>query len=132
LALYHRSFARIAYSAAAFAEMQKVKSPDSINSHTAKTSNIDSVLGMTGTPIENRLEDLWCIMDRIAPGYLGDLKSFSGRYADEDPSALAELKAKMDRPQGNAPAIMLRRMKDEVAKDLPAKHIMPYSVAMPT
>lgn len=131
LALYHRSFARIAYSIAIFDEMQKVKSPDSINSHTAKTMNIDFVLGMTGTPIENRLEDLWCIMDRIAPGYLGDLKSFSRTYGDEDPQALAELKAKMDRPQGNAPAIMLRRMKDDVAKDLPAKHIMPYSVAMP-
>jgi hypothetical protein len=131
LALYHRSFARIAYSIAIFDEMQKVKSPDSINSHTAKTMNIDFVLGMTGTPIENRLEDLWCIMDRIAPGYLGDLKSFSNTYGDEDPQALAELKAKMDRPQGNAPAIMLRRMKDDVAKDLPAKHIKPYSVAMP-
>ncbi|MGV2181308.1 DEAD/DEAH box helicase [Rhizobium rhizogenes] len=132
LALYHRSFARIAYSVAIFDEMQKVKSPDSINSHSAKTMNIDFVLGMTGTPIENRLEDLWCIMDRIAPGYLGDLKSFSSTYGDEDPSALAELKAKMDRPQGSAPAIMLRRMKDEVAKDLPDKHIMPYSVAMPS
>lgn len=131
LALYHRSFARIAYSIAIFDEMQKVKSPDSINSHTAKTMNIDFVLGMTGTPIENRLEDLWCIMDRVAPGYLGDLKSFSSTYGDEDPQALAELKAKMDRPQGNAPAIMLRRMKDDVAKDLPAKNIMPYSVPMP-
>lgn len=131
LALYHRSFARIAYSIAIFDEMQKVKSPDSINSHTAKTMNIDFVLGMTGTPIENRLEDLWCIMDRIAPGYLGDLKSFSRTYGDEDPQALAELKAKMDLPQGTAPAIMLRRMKDDLAKDLPAKHIMPYSIAMP-
>ncbi len=131
LALYHRSFARIAYSVAIFDEMQKVKSPDSINSHTAKTMNIDFVLGMTGTPIENRLEDLWCIMDRVAPGYLGDLKGFSSTYGAEDPAALVELKAKMDRPQGDAPPIMLRRMKDDVAKDLPSKRIIPYSVAMP-
>lgn len=131
LALYHRSFARIAYSVAVFDEMQKVKSPDSINSHTAKTMNIDFVLGITGTPIENRLEDLWCIMDRVAPGYLGDLKSFSSTYGEEDPFALAELKAKMDRPRGQAPAVMLRRMKDDVAKDLPAKHILSYPVAMP-
>ncbi|MGO7381605.1 SNF2-related protein, partial [Rhizobium ruizarguesonis] len=59
------------------------------NIHTAKTMNIDFVLGMTGTPIENRLEDLWCIMDLIAPVYLGDLKSFSSTYGDEDPQALA-------------------------------------------
>lgn len=131
LALYHRSFARIAYSVAIFDEMQKVKSPDSINSHSAKTMNIDFVLGMTGTPIENRLEDLWCIMDRVAPGYLGDLKSFSATYGGEDPTALTQLKAKMDQPQGKAPAIMLRRMKIDVAKDLPNKHIRSYAIAMP-
>jgi SNF2 family DNA or RNA helicase len=131
LALYHRSFARIAYSVAIFDEMQKVKSPDSINSHSAKTMNIDFVLGMTGTPIENRLEDLWCIMDRIAPGYLGDLKSFSAIYGDENPETLTQLKAKMDQPQGNAPAIMLRRMKSDVAKDLPNKHIISYPITMP-
>ncbi|WP_455269279.1 DEAD/DEAH box helicase [Rhizobium herbae] len=131
LALYHRSFARIAYSVAIFDEMQKVKSPDSINSHAAKTMNIDFVLGMTGTPIENRLEDLWCLMDRVAPGYLGDLKSFSKIYGEEDPAALTELKQKMDQKQGKAPAIMLRRMKDDVAKDLPRKDIFPYSVLMP-
>ncbi|WP_417414192.1 DEAD/DEAH box helicase [Hoeflea sp.] len=131
LALYHRSFARVAYSVAIFDEMQKVKSPDSINSHAAKTMNIDFVLGMTGTPIENRLEDLWCLMDRIAPGYLGDLKSFSKTYGAEEPQALKELKRKMDQPQGNAPAIMLRRMKDDVAKDLPRKEIRTYPVKMP-
>lgn len=131
LALYHRSFARVAYSVAIFDEMQKVKSPDSINSHAAKTINIDFVLGMTGTPIENRLEDLWCLMDRIAPGYLGDMKSFSKTYGDEDPAALKELKHKMDSRQGDAPAIMLRRMKDDVAKDLPRKDIRSYQVKMP-
>lgn len=131
LALYHRSFARVAYSVAIFDEMQKVKSPDSINSHAARTMNIDFVLGMTGTPIENRLEDLWCLMDRIAPGYLGDLKTFSKTYGEEDPGALRELKSKMDHPQGEAPAIMLRRMKDDVAKDLPRKDIRTYPVEMP-
>jgi len=132
LALYHQSFARVAYSVAIFDEMQKVKAPDSINSHAAKTMNIDFVLGMTGTPIENRLEDLWCLMDRIAPGYLGDMKSFSKTYGDEDPIALTELKHKMDHQQGDAPAVMLRRMKDDVAKDLPQKDIRTYRVEMPT
>tara|TARA_R110002020_G_scaffold471249_2_gene698136 strand:+ start:12439 stop:15279 length:2841 start_codon:yes stop_codon:yes gene_type:complete len=131
LALYHRSFARVAYSVAIFDEMQKVKSPDSINSHAAKTMNIDFVLGMTGTPIENRLEDLWCLMDRIAPGYLGDMKTFSKTYGKEDPAALTELKHKMDHQQGDAPAIMLRRMKDDVAKDLPRKDIRTYKIEMP-
>lgn len=98
-----------AYSIAIFDEIQKVQSPDSINSHTAKTMNVDFVLGMTGTSIKNGLDDLWCNMDRISPGYLFDLKSFSKAYGDEDLLALAELKAKMARLQGGAPAITLIR-----------------------
>ncbi len=39
--------------------------------------NADFMLGATGTPIESRLEDLWCLFDRLALGYLGVLKSFS-------------------------------------------------------
>lgn len=130
LAIYHRSFARIGYSVAIFDEMQKIKSPDTINSHAAKTMNIDFVLGMTGTPIENRLEDLWCIMDRIASGYLGDLKTFSHKYGTEDPDALRELKQKMDQKHETAPPIMLRRMKSDVAKDLPEKIIKTYDTPM--
>ncbi len=131
LALYHKCFARVAFSVAIFDEIQKIKAPDTINSRTAKTANADFVLGMTGTPIENRIEDLWCIMDRIAPGYLKDLKTFSKIYGEESESALAELKEKMDKPQGKAPQVMLRRMKEQISKDLPTKTITPYEVLMP-
>ena len=70
LATYHRVFARVPYSVGVFDEMQKVKSPDTHNTTAIKTLNVDFVVGMTGTPIENRLEDLWCILDRVGPGYL--------------------------------------------------------------
>ncbi|WP_068088992.1 DEAD/DEAH box helicase [Polycladidibacter stylochi] len=132
LALYHQSFARIAFSIGIFDEIQKIKSPDSINSHAAKTVNIDFVVGMTGTPIENRIEDLWCIMDRIAPGYLEDLKSFSKTYGDENAESLNALKSKLDEPQGNAPPIMLRRMKEQISTDLPNKDIKSYKINMST
>ncbi|WP_180966826.1 DEAD/DEAH box helicase [Cohaesibacter celericrescens] len=131
LANYHQSFARVAFSVAIFDEIQKIKAPDTINSHAAKTANADFVVGMTGTPIENRIEDLWCIMDRIAPGYLKDLKTFSKTYGEENESALAELKDKLDKPQGKAPQVMLRRMKEQISKDLPSKTIAPYNVVMP-
>ncbi|MDB5539550.1 MAG: helicase, superfamily, partial [Devosia sp.] len=58
LANFHRAFARVAYSVAIFDEMQKIKAPDTINTHAAKVMNADFVLGMTGTPIENRIEDI--------------------------------------------------------------------------
>jgi hypothetical protein len=131
LADNHRAFARVAFAVAIFDEMQKVKAPGTINTHAAKAMNADFVVGLTGTPIENRLEDLWCIMDRIAPGYLGDLKTFSAAHREENTSALTELKAKLDKPRGAAPAIMLRRMKEDILEGLPAKTPRSYPVVMP-
>jgi superfamily II DNA or RNA helicase len=52
----HRAFARVACSIVIFDEMQKVKSPGTINTRAAKALNADFVLGLTGTPIENRLD----------------------------------------------------------------------------
>ena len=131
LATYHRAFARVAYALVVFDEMQKVKSPDTINTHAAKALNADFVLGLTGTPIENRLEDLWCIIDRIAPGYLGGLKEFSRTYGEEDPEALRGLKQRLDEPQDQAPPIMKRRMKEDILEGLPPKAVSTYRIVMP-
>ena len=131
LADNHRAFARVPCSVVIFDEMQKVKSPGTINTHAAKAINADFVLGLTGTPIENRLEDLWCIMDRVAPGYLGDLKTFSATHTEDNHDALKDLKAKLDESRLGLPAIMLRRMKDQILVGLPDKSIKPYRVDMP-
>ncbi len=132
LSNHHRAFARVAYPVIIFDEMQKIKAPDTINTHTAKVMNADFVLGMTGTPIENRIEDLWCIMDRVAPGYLGALKSFSATYGGEDEEALRSLKAKVDQPQPGHPPLMLRRMKGDHLRGLPQREVKTYAApAMP-
>ena len=81
---YHLSFAAIPFSCAVFDEMQKVKSPASLLTRAAKTVNADFSVGITGTPIENQLADLWCIMDILDPGGLGDLKGFSGSFSADD------------------------------------------------
>jgi superfamily II DNA or RNA helicase len=130
LADNHRAFARVPCSLVVFDEMQKVKSPGTINAHAAKVINADFVLGLTGTPIENRLEDLWCIMDRVAPGYLGDLKTFSATHTEASPEALTELKAKLD-AQDRRPPVMLRRMKEQILVGLPPKTIESYRIDMP-
>ena len=131
LADNHRAFARVPYSVVVFDEMQKIKEPGSINARSSKTINADFVLGLTGTPIENKLEDLWAIFDRIAPGFLGALRDFSKRYADHDPERLRELKAMLDQPRDELPAPMLRRMKDKARDGLPEKRIETYKVTMP-
>ncbi len=111
--------------------MQKIKNPNSINTRSAGTLNIDFVLGLTGTPIENRIEDLWCLFDRLAPGYLGALRDFSSRYSGESRERLSELKSRIDRPVGDCPPPLLRRMKDQARDGLKNKEIKTYQIRMP-
>jgi len=131
LADNHVSFAKIKFSAVLFDEMQKVKDPGTLNTWAAKSINADFVLGLTGTPIENRIEDLWSIMDRICPGYLGDLKTYSDTYKSGDLERYRALSDQMMKPASGAPAIMLRRMKDDVLEGLPKKQVVSYRTAMP-
>lgn len=132
LADNHRAFARVAFSVAVFDEAQKIKSPGAINTQSAKAMNADFVLGLTGTPIENRLADLWCIMDRMVPGYLGDLKAFVANYENGDEEDLGRLKSKLDRPQNErTPPVLLRRMKTEILEGLPDRKFVTTRVPMP-
>lgn len=133
LANNHRAFARVAFSVAVFDEAQKIKSPGAINTQSAKAMNAEFVLGLTGTPIENRLADLWCIMDRVVPGYLGDLKGFVATYEDGGEDNLRRLKARLDSPQdqGRTPPVILRRMKGDILEGLPSRRISREHVVMP-
>ena len=133
LADNHRAFARVAFGVAVFDEAQKIKSPGAINTQSAKAMNAEFVLGLTGTPIENRLADLWCIMDRIVPGYLGDLKGFVATYEEGGEDDLRRLKVRLDSPQDQdrIPPVLLRRMKADILEGLPDRRIAPRRVAMP-
>ena len=92
------------------------------NRTTKRTGNIKKIksshrLALTGTPLENSLEELWSIFDFVIPGYLGTFKSFNDNYVkvtDNKERAFAELKNKI------AP-FMLRRKKEDVLKELPDK-----------
>lgn len=131
LADNQQSFYRIPYSVVLFDEMQKIKDPSTINTSAAKAMNADFVIGLTGTPVENRIEDLWCIMDRVFDGYLGDLKSFSATYREPSEQLYIDLQKKLTTSSTKAPAIMLRRMKEDILTGLPKKIIVPYRREMP-
>ncbi|RFC62257.1 hypothetical protein DYI37_17285 [Fulvimarina endophytica] len=131
LAQHHRAFARTAFSAAIFDEAQKIKNPGTVNTQAAKAMNVDFCLMMTGTPIENRLADLWCIVDRAVPGYLGALKDFSKAYEDVTEDRLGELKAKLDGPDVSTPPLMLRRMKEDILSALPERRRISLPAEMP-
>jgi SNF2 family DNA or RNA helicase len=113
-------------------EAQKVKTPAARVTDAMKGMNADFRIAMTGTPVENRLADLWCIVDGVHSGWLGDLKGFSRLYeADADLERLARLKSLLDRPVGGAPALLMRRMKEDELPDLPTAEPHIEEVPMP-
>src|SRR5262249_13668133 len=74
---------------------------------------------LTGTPLENSVLDLWSIFDFLMPGYLGTAKDFHERY--ELPIAKAKCVEAQTRLARRLRPFMLRRLKKEVASDLPEK-----------
>jgi hypothetical protein len=100
-------------------EAQAIKNPGAGQTRAAKQLNARARIALTGTPVENRLGDLWSIFDFINPGLLGSAKQFSG-YS-------RRLAAKQHNPYGSLRELVrpyiLRRLKTDrsVIADLPEK-----------
>ncbi|ERN43188.1 superfamily II DNA/RNA helicase, SNF2 family [Rubidibacter lacunae KORDI 51-2] len=62
-------------------EAQNIKNPLSKQSQAVRQVDADFRIALTGTPIENRLSELWSILDFLNPGYLGSLQFFQKRFA---------------------------------------------------
>ena len=100
---YAGGFGQVRFAALLFDEAQKIKTPGVRLTDAAKAMNADFRIALTGTPIENRLSDLWCIVDTVHPAYLDDLRSFSARYErDATAETLAGLEA-VSRPVARRP-----------------------------
>jgi hypothetical protein len=94
-------------------EGQFIKNPDSATAKLARGLRAEHRIILSGTPIENRLLDLWSLMAFAMPGVLGQRAGFARNFdAKEDPFARRRLAARV-RP------FVLRRTKVQVAKDLP-------------
>jgi len=104
---------KFSFRAIVLDEAQNIKNPESMVARAAKALKAEHKLALTGTPLENRLLDLWSIMEFVHAGYLPDRGKFLEQY-DRGASqpARALLSSRM-RP------IMLRRLKKQVAQDLP-------------
>ncbi len=99
-------------------EAQNIKNPLSATARSAKRLKAMRRLALTGTPIENRLSEIWSIFDFVSPGLLGPLDKFEERYAR--PIDGGDLKA-AKRLRSTIHPFILRRTKAEVARDLPEK-----------
>ena len=130
---YQLSFGTIRFATVVLDEAQKIKSPGTRVTTAVKALNVDFFVAMTGTPVENRLADLWCIADAVQPSALGDLKTFSARY-EADATNVASLRDQVwqeEEQTSGTPKLVLRRLKSEKLRGLPRKMEHPIQRPMP-
>jgi hypothetical protein len=128
-------FQKFAFRAVILDEAQFIKNPGAQVTQSVKQLKSEYRLALTGTPLENRLLDLWSIVDFIQPGYLGNQEQFLETYeprnqivdetapAEEPPprNGKTESAQRIARKRLSARLrpLLLRRLKKHVAKDLP-------------
>jgi len=102
-------------------EAQFIKNPQAQVTQSVKQLEADHRLALTGTPLENRLLDLWSIVDFVQPGYLGTQAEFLETYEPKGEDAAWQQKIARRRLSARLRPLMLRRLKRQVAQDLPER-----------
>ncbi|MGV3774448.1 MAG: DEAD/DEAH box helicase [Verrucomicrobiales bacterium] len=100
-------------------EAQFIKNPSAQVTQSVKQLKSAQRLALTGTPLENKLLDLWSIVDFAQPGYLGSQADFNQNYEPKGEEAIVNQKISRKRLSSKLRPIMIRRLKKQVAKDLP-------------
>lgn len=98
-------------------EAQAIKNPRTASAKAARLLRGEHRLALSGTPVENRLEELWSLFEFLNPGMLGSSKLFAAAGAG---TTVADAEARGLMARALRP-FLLRRTKDQVARDLPAK-----------
>lgn len=112
-------YRELEFDVVALDEAQHIKNRQTQNAQAVKSVKSRHRIVLTGTPLENSVLDLWSIFDFLMPGYLGTAKDFHERY--ELPIAKAKSVEAQSRLARRLRPFMLRRLKKEVAADLPEK-----------
>jgi SNF2 family DNA or RNA helicase len=105
-------------------EAQNIKNPETKQAQAVRALRGAVRIALTGTPVENRLSDLWSIMEALNPGYLGSLAQFTSNYVTPIERYHDERRAQALRTL--VQPFLLRRMKSDPAiiSDLPEKNEM--------
>jgi SNF2 family DNA or RNA helicase len=113
-------------------EAQNIKNPQAKQSQAVRNLEASFRIALTGTPVENKLQELWSILEFLNPGYLGSKQFFQRRFAVPiqkygDPESLQTLRS-LVRP------FILRRTKTDktIIQDLPEKQEMPVFCGLST
>lgn len=128
---YQINLAAVDFALVVLDEAQRIKTPGTIVTNAAKALKARFKLAMTGTPVENSLLDLWCILDFATPGFLGTAKDFAKEFQAPLKKEDANLKEIGEKLYRLVEPLVMRRLKFDVAKDLPAKKLVQLEIEMP-
>lgn len=121
--------AEVQFSDLILDEAQTIKNPLAKMTKSIKQLNAKQRLCLTGTPMENHLGELWSLFDFLMPGFLGSHTTFNRVYRKgiegEGNQQIQDWLIQKTQP------FLLRRTKDEVAKELPAKTEIIHKVMLP-
>ncbi|MGF1522902.1 MAG: DEAD/DEAH box helicase [Leptolyngbyaceae cyanobacterium] len=119
-----KDFERVEWQGLVLDEAQNIKNSDAKQSKAVRQIDAQFRIALTGTPVENRLAELWSIMDFLNPGYLGPKNFFQRRFATPierygDTASLKTLRSLVQ-------PFILRRLKTDrsIIQDLPEKQEM--------
>lgn len=115
-------FQMIQWGVVVLDEAQAIKNPSARRTEAVKNLHRRVGIAVTGTPVENRLLDLWSIMDFAVPDHLGTEREFVSRFVDsvDDAAALEPL----------VTPLLLRRRVADVAMDLPPRIDIPQFISL--
>ena len=109
------------FGVAVLDEAQHIKNRSTQNALAVKQIRARYKVVLTGTPVENGVADLWSIMDFLMPGYLGDYELFRGEYEQPIMAGDRDGEVAQTKLRRKLHPFLLRRLKRDVAKDLPEK-----------
>jgi SNF2 family DNA or RNA helicase/HJR/Mrr/RecB family endonuclease len=119
---YQATLCLVDFAVVALDEAQKIKTPGTLVTNASKALKADFKIAMTGTPVENTLIDIWCIIDFAVPGLLGNAKEFAKEFQNPLKEEDTDIKELTERLRNKIGIFIKRRLKRDVARDLPTKH----------
>ncbi len=125
------NFCAVEFDIVALDEAQKIKTPGTLITNAAKAIKANFRIAMTGTPVENSLLDLWCIMDFCVPGLLGNARNFTKKYQNTLKNEDTDIVALGNQIHEQLGIYFIRRLKKDAASDLPEKKEYKRQVQMP-
>lgn len=111
----------IDWAAVVLDEAQHIKNPNTQNALSAKALRAANRIVLTGTPMENQVRDLWSLMDFLMPGYLDTQAKFQKRFGFVIAAGGPQASASLHLLRRKIKPFLLRRLKQDVAKDLPPR-----------